>query len=52
MMIMTVIWSFLAFDFVYVLTQGGPPIDRSALDALVPLRLLQLCDRPGAASPW
>jgi raffinose/stachyose/melibiose transport system permease protein len=24
MMIMTVIWSFLAFDFVYVLTQGGP----------------------------
>lgn len=24
MMIMTVIWSFLVFDFVYILTQGGP----------------------------
>ena len=24
MMILTVIWSFLAFDFVYILTQGGP----------------------------
>lgn len=24
MMIMTVIWSFLVFDFIYILTQGGP----------------------------
>jgi raffinose/stachyose/melibiose transport system permease protein len=24
MMIMTIIWSFLSFDFIYILTQGGP----------------------------
>lgn len=31
MMIMTVIWSFLAFDFVYILTQGGPAFSSDLL---------------------
>ena len=31
MMIMTVIWSFLAFDFVYILTQGGPALSSEVL---------------------
>jgi raffinose/stachyose/melibiose transport system permease protein len=34
MMIMTVIWSFLAFDFVYVLTQGGPAFSSEVLSTL------------------
>lgn len=34
MMIMTVIWSFLAFDFVYVLTQGGPAYSSELLSTL------------------
>ena len=34
MMIMTVIWSFLAFDFVYVLTQGGPAYSSEVLSTL------------------
>jgi raffinose/stachyose/melibiose transport system permease protein len=34
MMIMTVIWSFLAFDFVYVLTQGGPAYASEMLSTL------------------
>jgi raffinose/stachyose/melibiose transport system permease protein len=34
MMIMTVIWSFLAFDFVYVLTQGGPAFSSELLSTL------------------
>jgi raffinose/stachyose/melibiose transport system permease protein len=34
MMIMTVIWSFLAFDFVYVLTQGGPAYASEVLSTL------------------
>jgi len=34
MMIMTVIWSFLAFDFVYVLTQGGPANSSEVLSTL------------------
>lgn len=31
MMIMTVIWSFLVFDFVYILTQGGPALSSEVL---------------------
>ncbi|WP_193365320.1 carbohydrate ABC transporter permease [Ketogulonicigenium vulgare] len=34
MMIMTVIWSFLVFDFVYVLTQGGPAFSSEVLSTL------------------
>jgi raffinose/stachyose/melibiose transport system permease protein len=33
-MIMTVIWSFLVFDFVYVLTQGGPAYSSEVLSTL------------------
>lgn len=31
MMVMTVIWSFLVFDFVYILTQGGPAFSSEVL---------------------
>jgi raffinose/stachyose/melibiose transport system permease protein len=34
MMVMTVIWSFLAFDFVYVMTQGGPAYSSELLSTL------------------
>ncbi|WP_029076567.1 carbohydrate ABC transporter permease [Kaistia adipata] len=34
MMIMTVIWSFLVFDFVYILTQGGPAFSSEVLSTL------------------
>ncbi|MGV3550860.1 carbohydrate ABC transporter permease [Rhizobium sp.] len=34
MMIMTVIWSFLAFDFVYIMTQGGPALSSELLSTL------------------
>jgi raffinose/stachyose/melibiose transport system permease protein len=34
MMILTVIWSFLAFDFVYILTQGGPAFSSEVLSTL------------------
>jgi raffinose/stachyose/melibiose transport system permease protein len=34
LMIMTVIWSFLAFDFVYILTQGGPAFSSELLSTL------------------
>lgn len=34
MMIMTVIWSFLAFDFVYIMTQGGPAFSSELLSTL------------------
>ena len=34
MMIMTVIWSFLAFDFVYILTQGGPAFSSDLLSTV------------------
>ncbi|ESY51363.1 MULTISPECIES: sugar ABC transporter permease [unclassified Mesorhizobium] len=34
MLIMTVIWSFLAFDFVYILTQGGPAFSSEMLSTL------------------
>ena len=34
MMIMTVIWSFLVFDFVYILTQGGPAFSNEVLSTL------------------
>lgn len=34
MMIMTVIWSFLVFDFVYILTQGGPALASEVLSTL------------------
>ena len=34
MMVMTVIWSFLVFDFVYVLTQGGPAFSSEVLSTL------------------
>jgi raffinose/stachyose/melibiose transport system permease protein len=34
MLIMTVIWSFLAFDFVYVLTAGGPAFSSEVLSTL------------------
>jgi len=39
MMIMTVIWSFLAFDFVYILTQGGPAFSSEVLSTLAYVRL-------------
>ncbi|HTJ56054.1 MAG TPA: sugar ABC transporter permease [Devosiaceae bacterium] len=34
LMIMTVIWSFLSFDFVYILTQGGPAFSSELLSTL------------------
>ena len=34
MMIMTVIWSFLVFDFVFILTQGGPAYSSEVLSTL------------------
>ena len=34
MMIMTVIWSFLVFDFVYVMTQGGPASSSEVLSTM------------------
>lgn len=34
MMIMTVIWSFLAFDFVYIMTQGGPAFSSELMSTL------------------
>ena len=34
MMIMTVIWSFLVFDFIYILTQGGPAFSSEVLSTL------------------
>lgn len=34
MMIMTVIWSFLVFDFIYILTQGGPAFGSEVLSTL------------------
>jgi len=34
MMIMTIIWSFLSFDFVYILTQGGPGSSSEVLATL------------------
>lgn len=34
MMVMTVIWSFLVFDFVYILTQGGPAYSSEVLSTL------------------
>jgi raffinose/stachyose/melibiose transport system permease protein len=34
MMIMTVIWSFLVFDFVFILTQGGPASSSEVLSTL------------------
>lgn len=34
MMVMTIIWSFLAFDFVYILTQGGPAFSSEMLSTL------------------
>ena len=34
LMIMTVIWSFLVFDFIYILTQGGPAFSSEVLSTL------------------
>jgi raffinose/stachyose/melibiose transport system permease protein len=34
MLILTVIWSFLVFDFVYILTQGGPAFSSDVLSTL------------------
>jgi raffinose/stachyose/melibiose transport system permease protein len=34
MMVLTVIWSFLVFDFVYILTQGGPAFSSEVLSTL------------------
>ncbi len=34
MMVMTVIWSFLVFDFVYIMTQGGPASSSEVLSTL------------------
>lgn len=34
MLIMTVIWSFLVFDFVFILTQGGPAYSSEVLSTL------------------
>lgn len=34
MMIMTIIWSFLVFDFIYVITQGGPGYSTEVLATL------------------
>jgi raffinose/stachyose/melibiose transport system permease protein len=34
MMVMTVIWSFLVFDFVYILTQGGPAFSSEVLSTM------------------
>ncbi len=33
-MVMTVIWSFLVFDWVYILTQGGPALSSEVLSTL------------------
>jgi len=34
MMIMTVIWSFLVFDFIFIMTQGGPAFSSEVLSTL------------------
>lgn len=34
MMVMTVIWSFLVFDWIYILTQGGPALASEVLSTL------------------
>ena len=34
MMVMTIIWSFLVFDFVYILTQGGPAFSSEVLSTM------------------
>ena len=34
MMVMTVIWSFLVFDFIYILTQGGPAFSSEVLSTM------------------
>lgn len=34
LMVMTVIWSFLVFDWVYILTQGGPALSSEVLSTL------------------
>lgn len=34
LMVMTVIWSFLVFDFIYILTQGGPAFSSEVLSTL------------------
>ncbi|PCI87619.1 MAG: sugar-binding protein [Hyphomicrobiales bacterium] len=34
MMIMTVIWSFLVFDFIYIMTQGGPAFSSEVLSTM------------------
>jgi len=49
MMIMTVIWSFLAFDFVYCADAGRPRLFERVLSTLSYRTPLQLCERPGAA---
>ncbi len=35
MLLMTAIWSFIAFDYVYILTQGGPAGSSEVLGTLV-----------------
>ena len=34
MMVMTVIWSFLVFDFIFIMTQGGPAFTSEVLSTM------------------
>ncbi|MCP4385676.1 MAG: sugar ABC transporter permease [Hyphomicrobiales bacterium] len=50
MMIMTVIWSFLVFDFIFIMTQGGPAFSSEVLSTLAYRKAFFELDVGGAAA--